>query len=848
LKTTPPSPESENPFWSFSLDTALAKISGNASGLSENEAFRRRKEYGPNSLKKSSRVSAFVLFLLQFKSPITLLLLAAAGLSFVFQDSTEAIIIIVIVLISSVLGWWQERGAANAVEQLLKMVQIKCRVVRDGAEKNIPVEEVVPGDVVLLTAGDVIPADSLLMESKELFVDEAAFTGETYPVEKNVGVLPPEAPLAKRSNSLFMGAHVISGKAKALVILTARQTEFGKISDRLKLKQPETDFEKGVRRFGYLLMEITMILLVIVFAVNVLLHKPLIDSFLFSLSLAVGLTPQLLPAIISVNLAVGARNMAKQQVIVKRLASIENFGSMNILCSDKTGTITEGKVKLNKAFSVSGLDSEKVLTYAWMNATMQQGFHNPIDEAIVKSLPDKKNDYSVQSEVPYDFIRKRLTIQVRNATENIAVTKGALKQVMEVCGRVEMEDGLLVSLEEKRALIMDQYSKLSSQGFRTLGVAYARTDGGKDFTREDEKDMIFLGFITLFDPPKEHIHETIQNLRQMGVLLKIITGDNALVAESMAHLVGLEQPVILTGAQIRDMGDLALMNQASQTNIFAEVEPNQKERIILALKKSGNVVGFMGDGINDASALHTADVGISVDTAVDVAKEAADIVLLNHDLHVLELGIIEGRKTFANTMKYVFMATSANFGNMFSMAGASLMLPFLPLLPKQILLTNLLTDFPETTIASDRVDAVSIDKPHRWNIKYIQSYMITFGILSSVFDFLTFGMLLFVLHGNEKLFQTGWFVESVISAALIVLVIRTRLPFFKSLPGKYLTIVTLLVVVTVLALPFTPLNAVFGFVALPLSYYGWMALIVVLYILSAEITKKWFYKRWAGKY
>jgi Mg2+-importing ATPase len=848
LKTPVAPAQPVNSFWTLSVEEALTKQSSTAKGIAEEEATTRRKKFGANSLKHNSRVSAFVLFLLQFKSPITLLLLAAAALSLAFQDSTEAIIIIVIVLISSILGWWQERGAANAVEQLLKMVQIKCRVVRDGAEKDIPVEDVVPGDIVLLTAGDVIPADGLILESKELFVDEAAFTGETYPVEKNAGVLPADTPLAKRSNALFMGAHVISGKAKTLVMLTARQTEFGKISDQLKLKPPETDFEKGVRHFGYLLMEITMILLVIVFAVNVLLHKPLIDSFLFSLSLAVGLTPQLLPAIISVNLAVGARNMARQQVIVKRLSSIENFGSMNILCSDKTGTITEGKVKLGKALSVAGNDSEKVLNYAWMNAALQQGFHNPIDEAIVKTQPDKKNDYTVQSEVPYDFIRKRLTIQVKNATENIAISKGALKQILEVCTKVEMEDGALVSLEEKKALIMDQYTRLSSQGFRTLGVAYTKADGSKDFTRQDEKEMIFLGFITLFDPPKEHIHETIQNLRTMGVVLKIITGDNALVAESMAHLVGLEKPVILTGNEMRDMSDLALMNQAGQTNIFAEVEPNQKERIILALKKSGNVVGFMGDGINDASALHTADVGISVDTAVDVAKEAADIVLLNHDLHVLELGIVEGRKTFANTMKYVFMATSSNFGNMFSMAGASLMLPFLPLLPKQILLTNLLTDFPETTIASDRVDEVSIDKPHRWNIKYIQSYMITFGILSSVFDFLTFGMLLYVLHGSDQLFQTGWFVESVISAALIVLVIRTRLPFFKSLPGKYLTIVTLAVVVAVLALPFTPLNAVFGFVALPLAYYGWMSLIVVCYILSAELMKKWFYKRWEGKY
>ena len=844
----PTSTEKDYPFWSLTSAEALARSGSNINGLSDSAASSRKKQYGPNSLKGKSRVSGVLLFLLQFKSPITLLLVIAAVLSFLFQNSTEAIIIIIIILISSVLGWWQEKGAAHAVDQLLKMVQIKCRVVRDKINKEIPVEDIVPGDVALLTAGDVIPGDSLLLESNELFVDEAAFTGETYPVEKNAGVLPVDTSLSKRSNTLLMGAHVISGTAKVLVMKTGLTTEFGKISDRLKLKQPETDFEKGVRRFGYLLMEITLVLVVIVFATNVLLHKPLIDSFLFSLSLAVGLTPQLLPAIITVNLAAGARNMARQKVIVKRLASIENFGSMNVLCSDKTGTITEGKVKVGKAFSASGMESDKVLKYAWLNASLQQGFHNPIDEAIVGSLPKATHEFQVQSEVPYDFIRKRLTIQVRDSRENIAITKGALNQVLDVCTKVEMENGSLIPLDGKKMQIMGQYRKLSAEGFRTLGVAYVTAQRQHDFTRHDEKDMIFLGFVTLFDPPKEHVHDTIQNLRRMGVELKIITGDNALVAGSIAHLVGVDNPVILTGSELRKMSDTALMNHAAAATIFAEVEPNQKERIILALKKCGNVVGFLGDGINDASALHTADVGISVDTAVDVAKEAADIVLLNHDLHVLEQGILEGRKTFANTMKYVFMATSANFGNMFSMAGASLLLPFLPLLPKQILLTNLLTDFPETTIATDRVDAIILEKPHRWNIKFIQRYMITFGVLSSVFDYLTFGALLYLLKADAQLFQTGWFVESVISAALIVLVIRTRLPFFKSLPGRYLTLVTLFVVVAVLVLPLTPLNKIFGFVQLPAAFYGWMLLIVVLYIFSAEITKRLFYRKWANKF
>src|SRR5579871_3431071 len=817
-------------FWNLKQEDAFKNLSCPAKGLSNAEAESRLKQYGYNVFKPRSKSSAIILFLSQFKSPITILLIGAALLSMGLGDFTDAVIILIIILISSILGFWQERGAANAVDELLKMVQIRCRIIREGKEVELPVENAVPGDVVILSAGDVIPGDSLLLESQELFTDEAAFTGETFPVEKNPGIVPADAPLSKRSNSLFMGSHVISGKGTALIIKTGKETEFGKISDRLRTKSPETDFEKGIRHFGYMLMEITLVLVLIIFAFNILLHKPALDSFLFSLALAVGLTPQLLPAIITVNLSTGARTMAKQQVIVKRLSSIENFGSMNILCSDKTGTITEGKVTLKDALDIEGNHSDKTLQFAWLNASMQQGFHNPIDEAICSSYKGDINTFSVQCEIPYDFIRKRLTIQVKNEKENLVVTKGALNSILQICDKAEIAGGQIVSMHDKQSLINEQYHKLSAEGFRVLGIAYTNGKNEKDFTRDDEKNMTFLGFITLFDPPKKDAMQTIISLRNLGVQLKLITGDNALVADSLAKQIGINNAVILTGKQIHDMSDNALMKQAIRTDIFAEVEPNQKERIIMFLKKSGNVVGFMGDGINDAPELHTADVGISVDTAVDVAKEAADIVLLNQDLNVLSAGIVAGRKTFANTMKYIFMATSANFGNMFSMAGASLFLPFLPLLPKQILLTNLLTDFPEMTIATDRVDPISVDKPHRWDIKFIQRFMIVFGLLSSVFDYLTFGVLIFFMKANEKTFQTGWFVESVISATLIVLVVRTRLHFFKSLPGKYLLIATSLILLFVFTLPFLPYSNLFGFVKLPLSFYGWMLLIVSAYI------------------
>ncbi len=835
-------------FWNLDKKEALQILSCTEKGLPLATAEERLKTYGLNTLKGAARSSPIFLFLAQFKSPLTLLLVGAAFLSMGLGDITDAIIILIIVLISSCLGFWQEKGAAHAVEELLKMVQIRCRILREGVESELPMEKIVPGDIIVLSAGDTIPGDSLLLDSRELFIDEAAFTGETYPVEKNAGILPVDTPLSKRSNTLFMGAHVISGKASALVIRTGRQTEYGKISDKLRIKPPETDFERGIRRFGYMLMEITLILVFIIFAINVLLHKPALDSFLFSLALAVGLTPQLLPAIITVNLAAGARAMAKKKVIVKRLSSIENFGSMNILCSDKTGTITEGKVTIKETLDIEGLHSEKTLQFAGLNASLQQGFHNPIDEAICSVYKASAAIFTVQCEIPYDFIRKRLSVQVKNGKENFTITKGALSSILEICDRAETGKGELLSIEDRRGLIIEQYRQLSAAGYRVLGVAYKMTADDRDFTREEENNMIFLGFITLFDPPKKNIQETLHNLQQLGVQLKLITGDNALVADNIARQIGIVNPVILTGAQLSKMSDGALMQQAGNADIFAEVEPNQKERIIRCLKKAGNVVGFMGDGINDAPALHTADVGISVDAAVDVAKEAADIVLLDQDLAVLREGIIIGRKTFTNTMKYVFMATSANFGNMFSMAGASLFLSFLPLLPKQILLTNLLTDFPEMTIATDRVDAAAIEKPQRWDIHFIQRFMLIFGLLSSVFDYLTFGVLLFLMKANEKTFQTGWFVESVISATLIVLVVRTTLPFLKSLPGKYLLIATCLIVAVVLAFPLTPLAGLFGFVRLPLSFYGWMLLIIPAYLGAAEMAKRWFYRKQQKRY
>ncbi len=783
--------------------------------------------YGFNLTETRKRQNDLTLLLSQFKSPIIIILLFAAVLS-LFLSPTDAPIILVIVLVSGMLGFWQERGAVDAVNKLLAIVQIKTTVLRDGSRREIPVEEIVPGDVVILSAGDVIPGDCLILESKDLFVDEAALTGETYPVEK------------RTKNTIFMGTHVVSGSAKAVVVSTGAETEFGRVCERLQLQPPETEFERGVRRFGYLLMEITLLLVITIFAINAYLERPVLESLLFSLALAVGLTPQLLPAIISVNLAQGAKHMAAQKVIVKRLASIENFGSMNVLCSDKTGTLTEGVVQVHSALDIEGKESEKVLFYAYINASFETGFVNPIDKAIRECRQFDVNGCRKLDEVPYDFIRKRLSIIVSKGDEYLMVTKGALQNVLDICSSAETSGGI-VDIAAVLGEIQMRSRKLGSEGLRVLGLAYRNVSDAL-ITKDHESGMTFLGFIVLFDPPKPGIVDTINQLQHLGVSLKIITGDNSLVAASVGKKVGLSQ-LMLTGGELHRMSDEALIKRVNEISIFAEVEPNQKERIMLALKKTGNVVGFMGDGINDAPALHAADVGISVESAVDVAKEAADIVLLEKDLSVLAQGVREGRTTFANTLKYVFMATSANFGNMFSMAGASLFLPFLPLLPEQILLTNLMTDIPEMTIATDSVDNEMVDMPRRWDIGFIRNFMIVFGILSSVFDYLIFGALLFILHAGIDQFRTGWFVESVISASIIVLVIRSRKPFFKSKPGKCLLTATLLVAAVTLLLPFIPLGEIFGFSPLPVSFLLVMAMIVALYIIAAEITKAIFYRR-----
>ena len=843
------------PFWSAPIETVLADLAARPDGLSQIEADERLLRLGPNRRSDGGAITPLGLLLNQFRSPLVILLLFAMTLSLFLGETTDGVIVLAIVLGSALLGFLQEYRAGHAVARLLAVIQTRVTVLRDGREVDLPQDVLVPGDVVVLAAGAAVPADCRIIHSTDLFVDESTLTGESYPAEKGAGDLPGDTPLAKRSNALFQGSHVVSGTGRAVVVQTGAHTVFGEIAERLRLRPPETEFERGLRRFGGLLIQITMILVIAIFGINVFLQRPVVDSFLFALALAVGLTPELLPAIVSLTLARGAQQMAASRVIVRRLNSIEDFGSMNVLCSDKTGTLTEGVVRLHAALDADGGASDELLLFAQLNAGFESGFPNPIDEALRRLPCPDRGAYAKVDEVPYDFIRKRLSVVVKGTAASAdtyphtMITKGALRNVLDVCVDAQTQIGpgaaRTVPIAEVRLALQERYEVYSEQGYRVLGVAVRDVTDDPIINKDDEQQMTFIGFLLLEDPPKAGALDAIAELKRLGVALKLITGDNRLVAGRMGRHMGLERPTVLTGEELRGLSDTALLQRVGEVDIFAETEPNQKERILAALRKAGNVVGYLGDGINDASALHTADVGISVESAVDVAKEAADIVLLERDLGVLAQGVRLGRQTFANTLKYVFITTSANFGNMVSMAGASLFLPFLPLLPKQILLNNFLSDFPSMTIATDSVDREQVDRPRRWDIRFIRNFMLVFGLVSSVFDYLTFGALLYWLRATEREFQTGWFIESLMTELFIVLVVRTRGRFYRSRPGRLLLISTLLVAGTTVFLPYTPLGALFGFVPLPPQFVLLLVGITGGYLVASEMIKAWFFRRFA---
>lgn len=835
-------PLEDHPFWNEPLDALFLRLNSSAEGLTTNEAAVRGRFAQSHSLHPTTSTSWVHLLLSQFTTPIILILLFAAGLSFFLGEAVDSAIIVAIIAVSGLLSFFQEKGATYAMQQLLNLVQVKAAAVRDGVVSEFPVDQIVPGDVVVLNAGDLVPGDGQLLEARDLLIDEASLTGETFPVEKSPGLVAAAAPLRQRRNSLFMGSHVVSGTGRFVVVLTGKTTEFGQISQTLKSHPAATEFEHGVRRFGYLLLELTLLLAIGIFALNAYFGRPILDSLLFTLALSVGLTPQLLPAIISVNLARGAKRMAAQHVIVKRLVAIENFGSMSLLCSDKTGTLTEGCPQLSDTVDHLGQPSAKALLYAALNARLQTGYVNPMDAAIVASQPALTDTWRKIDEVPYDFSRRRLSVLVANGDQTLVITKGALESITEICSRVEASDGVVSDMAEVRASITALADRFSERGLRVLGVAYRRLVAETHLGKDQEREMTFLGLLAFADPLRLGITQTLQELRSLGIKMKIITGDHHLVALDVSRRAGFAHPSLLVGSELQRMSPEALVRRVRDVDVFAEVEPHQKERIVLALRKRGDVVGYIGDGINDASALHAADVGISVATAADVAKEAADIVLLQKDLAVLAQGVREGRVTFANTLKYVFMATSANFGNMFSMAGASLFLPFLPLLPKQILLLNLLTDLPEMTIASDAVDAEWTNRPRRWNLKLIRRFMLTFGLISSLFDYATFALLWFLWRMTPPEFRSGWLIESLLSASFIVMALRTSRPLWRSRPSRPLLVATLVVAAIGLALPYTALAPLLGLAPLSAPVILTLFAIIALYLAVVELTKSIFYR------
>ncbi|HTX79091.1 MAG TPA: magnesium-translocating P-type ATPase [Longilinea sp.] len=835
-------------YWNRTPQQLLDELHASPDGLQADDADQRLKQYGLNAIRAQQQATWFSLLLEQFKSPLVLILIFAAIVSGTVGEWTDAIIVLAIVLGSTLLGFVQEYSASNAVQKLQSQVTIKSSVLRAGQPQTIPSNQVVPGDVVLLSAGSLIPADGVVLEAKDFFVNQAVLTGETFPVEKMIPSVAANASLADRTNCVFMGTSVSSGTAKALIVETGSATVFGQIAGKLSLRPPETEFERGIRRFGYLLTQTMLVIVVIVLAINIFLAKPPIDSLLFALALAVGLTPELLPAIIGINLSLGAQRMAKRGVIVRRLNAIENFGSMDVLCTDKTGTLTEGVVRLDGALDPQGQASPAVLRFTYLNSHFQTGLNNPLDEAIIASAQEAKVDISTEKkvdEIPYDFVRKCLSVVTADsAGSHTLIMKGAFENVLGLCSHVQSGGSILALNDAQRAALEQRYSDWSAQGYRVLGVATKPvTAQPGPYSTKDESDLTFTGFLLFFDPPKADVAQVIKDLTALGVRLKIITGDNQKVARHVADAVGLPVEKILTGSELDDLRDEALWHTADHTTLFAEVDPNQKERIISALRKTGHVVGYMGDGINDAPALHAADVALSVDTAVDVAKDAAEFVLLRKDLDILREGIDEGRKTFANTLKYILITISGSFGNMFSMAGASLFLSFLPMLAPQILLENFMSDIPNMAIAGDAVDAELVDRPRRWNTNFIRNYMILFGLVSSIFDFLTFGTLLFLFQATPDQFRTGWFVESLLTELVITIIIRTRHVFFRSRPGSLLLTLTVVFAVVALAIPYLPYISVFGFVPLPAPLLLAMVGLTAMYVVAVEIAKKYFFSR-----
>ncbi|HET7679782.1 MAG TPA: magnesium-translocating P-type ATPase [Xanthobacteraceae bacterium] len=827
----------------------MSDLGAGIQGLTAREAGKRRARHGPNTVITHGEATTLSLLLRQLSSPLVLILVAAAVISLFLRGWLDAAIILAIVLGSTLVGFSQEYRASTAVSSLRRRLALKARVLRNGAPCTLAASAVVPGDIILLSAGNLVPADGLVLEARDFLVTEASLTGESLPVEKQPGVVPADAPVAARTNSVFLGTSVRSGTATVLVVETGRRTVFGDVAARLSAREEKTEFARGIDEFGYLLIRMVIILVLFVLTASQLIGKPFIDSLLFAVALAVGMSPELLPAIISVTLSAGARDMAHRGVIVRRLEAIENLGSMDVLCMDKTGTLTEGIIALIDAVDADGNTSGEVRRLAFLNASFETGIENPLDAAIMSAGERDKiriDGFYKIDEIPYDFVRKRLTIvaaEKGDPEKYRIITKGGFDTVLAVCTTVRRNGAALPLNAPERDRLSDYYRQKGNEGFRVLAIASKHVDPSDRFTHADEREMTCVGFLLFSDPPKKEIQTTLRNLVQRGIRIKIISGDNRYVTTHLAQTIGLNATAMLTGAEIAKLKDESLWSLSDRTDLFVEVDPQQKERIVRALQQMGHTVGYLGDGINDAPALHAADVGISVDQAVDVARESADIVLLRPDLDVLRQGVEDGRRTFANTLKYICITTSANFGNMVSMALVTPFLPFLPLAAKQILLNNFLSDLPSIAISTDSVDAERLARPQRWRLSDVRWFMLTFGLISSLFDILTFAVLFFVFAANEAAFQTGWFVVSLLTELAVVLVLRTQGPAFRSVPSRLLLWATAIVAVVALWVPFTGgFAAAFGFVPLSAQLLATLLLIVIGYVVVTEVAKRKFFE------
>ena len=833
-------------------------------GLTSAAAAERLRLDGPNRIGGSGRRTRLAILVSQLASPLVLILVGASLVSLVVGDAVNASIILAIVVMSAALGFVQEARSESAVAALQARLTLRATVVRDGAPHELPIPEVVRGDLVTLSAGDIVPADGRVIEATHLYVDEASLTGESAPATKTArdGALDPTRD-EDRDGLLFFGTSVVSGTGRAVITATGTRTSYGEIAKRLAERAPENDFQRGVRTFGFLIFRVTAILVVAVLAINVGLHRPVLESLLFAIALAVGLTPELLPAIVTLNLTQGAHALAAHGVLVKRLPAIQNLGSITVLATDKTGTLTEGRLAFVRAVGIDGEDkdeSAQTLEFAYLNSHFQTGFTNPLDAALLSGTPEPADlgTYRKLAELPYDFSRRLLSVVVQREGEPpLLVTKGAPEAVISRSSQVR-EDHTARPIEAtEHARLAKLVDEASTEGFRLVAVGsrtlaaeevQAPAAGGAAASLDDasrlEHDLVFEGVILFSDPPKAGVGDTIADLARQGVALKVVTGDNELVARHVAGQVGLVVEGVLTGEEMRTLTHPALVARAKRTTIFARVDPDQKLQVIRALHDSGAVVGYLGDGINDAPALHTADVGISVDNASDVARSAADIILLESSLEAISRGVIEGRRTFANTLKYIRMGTSSNFGNMLSMTGAALLLPFLPMTPGQILLNNLIYDASQTAIPTDTVDPDVGAVPARWDVHAIQRFMLIFGPISSIFDFVTFGLLLLVLGQNENAFHTGWFIESLFTQILVVLVIRTRRsPFWLSRPSRPLLGAIVAALAAAVIIPLSPLGDVLGFSPLPLAFWLLLVVVVAAYLALVELAKRRFEPR-----